>query len=360
MGKGSKERQVPLSAPSMSKVDEWLREGSRALLGHGRASWRTERDRRLALREQAGKTAHPPRRTPHSRPSIARTDPSTRAAPQLRRALARRWRRPACRSGTARPRRPGDDPDLHARQSRTAASSRRAVTPPRLTIPLPLHSSTPGGAHAHHHPPRCGARMRFVLLVIALTGAVAFVLADPPAAALAETNSAIVYRPPVDAPVHDPFRAPTTPFGRVIGASRRTAPDTSVGAAAPGMVVFAGNVAGAGWVTIRHPDGVRTTYGPLATVAVLTGQSLTSGDLVGTQLSPPPVHGPGRRRLRRSRPRWRAADEEQVHLVPEPTSLPSFPSSSFGVGDLLSPDVVLAGLSWRATARSNRSCWSSP
>ena len=199
---------------------------------------------------------------------------------------------------------------------------------------------------------RRGARTCFAFLVIALAVAVAFVLADPPAAAVAQTNRAIVYRPPVDAPVHDPFRAPTTPFGPGHrGIEYDTAPDTPVGAAAPGMVVFAGNVAGARWVTIRHPDGVRTTYGPLATVAVLSGQSLTSGDLVGTTAG---------RLLFTARVDddyvdpallLSAADEEQVHLVPEPTSLPSFPSSSFGVGDLLSPDAVLAGLSWARRRR---------
>ena len=52
--------------------------------------------------------------------------------------------------------------------------------------------------------------------------------------------------------------------------------------AAPGTVLFAGDVAGVLWVTVRHPDGVRTTYGPLAGLAVLAGQLVAGGDIIGT------------------------------------------------------------------------------
>ena len=168
-------------------------------------------------------------------------------------------------------------------------------------------------------------------------------MVDAPSAA-AQTDSAIVYRPPVDAPVHDPFRAPSTPFGPGHrGIEYDTAPDTPVATAAEGTVVFAGDVAGARWVTIRHLDGVRTTYGPLATIAVVSGQSVASADLVGTTVG---------RLLFTARVGdnyvdpallLSGADEQEVHLVPEPTSLPSFPSSSFGIGDLLSPDAGRSG-----------------
>jgi murein DD-endopeptidase MepM/ murein hydrolase activator NlpD len=52
-------------------------------------------------------------------------------------------------------------------------------------------------------------------------------------------------------------------------------------AAGPGMVVFAGRVAGRGVVTVAHGAGLRTTYEPVAaTVAV--GQVVRGGDVLGT------------------------------------------------------------------------------
>ena len=113
----------------------------------------------------------------------------------------------------------------------------------------------------------------------------------------------------------------------------------------PGTAVFAGDVAGVLWVTLRHPDGVRTTYGPLATIAVVTGQPVTTGDVLGTTAG---------RLLLTARVGDNYVDpalllsgaDEDVHLVPEPTSLPSFPPASFGLGDVLSPDAVLSALSW--------------
>jgi hypothetical protein len=109
--------------------------------------------------------------------------------------------------------------------------------------------------------------------------------------------------------------------------------------------VFAGDVAGVLWVTLRHPDGVRTTYGPLATIAVVTGQPVTTGDVLGTTAG---------RLLLTARVGDNYVDpalllsgaDEDVHLVAEPTSLPSFPPASFGLGDVLSPDAVLSALSW--------------
>ncbi|MBI2711220.1 MAG: M23 family metallopeptidase [Actinobacteria bacterium] len=94
---------------------------------------------------------------------------------------------------------------------------------------------------------------------------------------------AVVYQPPVDAPVSDPFRPPSTPYGAGNrGIEYRTAPGTPVRAAADGRVTFAGTVAGAVWVTILHADGVRTSYGPLATRSVRSGQPVRRGDPLGT------------------------------------------------------------------------------
>lgn len=64
-------------------------------------------------------------------------------------------------------------------------------------------------------------------------------------------------------PVRD-FAAPPTPFAAGHrGVDLPVTPDQPVHPMAPGLVVHAGAVAGATWVTVQHDDGVRTSYGPL-------------------------------------------------------------------------------------------------
>ena len=41
---------------------------------------------------------------------------------------------------------------------------------------------------------------------------------------------------------------------------------------------IAGPVAGTRWVTVLHPDGLRSSVGPLATVEVAAGRHVTRGD----------------------------------------------------------------------------------
>ena len=95
---------------------------------------------------------------------------------------------------------------------------------------------------------------------------------DPPA-----------YLPPVDAAVLDPFRPPISAFGAGNrGIEYDTPAGTSVRTVADGRVTFAGSVAGTLHVTVLHADGVRTSYSFLAHVAVVVGQRLRQGDVVGT------------------------------------------------------------------------------
>jgi hypothetical protein len=106
------------------------------------------------------------------------------------------------------------------------------------------------------------------------------VLAVPLAPATASPPP--TYVPPVDAPVVDPFRAPTTPYGPGNrGLEYGTEPGTEVVAAADGVVTFAGLVAGTRHVTVLHDDGVRTSYSFLARIDVVVGQHLRQGDVVG-------------------------------------------------------------------------------
>ena len=79
-----------------------------------------------------------------------------------------------------------------------------------------------------------------------------------------------------------PFVAPTHRFGPGHrGVDLAAAPGAPVLAAAAGVVVFAGPLAGRGVVSVQHPDGLRTTYEPV-TAAVRAGATLVRGDVLGT------------------------------------------------------------------------------
>lgn len=91
------------------------------------------------------------------------------------------------------------------------------------------------------------------------------------------------WAPPVDAPVVDPFRAPACtycPGNR--GIEYAPAPGQSVAAVSAGAVSFAGRVAGTLYVVVDHPDGLRATYGRLASLAVRRGQPVSAGATLGT------------------------------------------------------------------------------
>ncbi len=110
-----------------------------------------------------------------------------------------------------------------------------------------------------------------------IVGAAAAPAPDEPPLARVE------YTSPVAAPVVEPFRPPAHPFGPGNrGVDYGTVPGQAVVAAAPGVVVFAGTVAGARHVTLQHADRLRTTYAFLATVAVDSGQVVARGDPLGT------------------------------------------------------------------------------
>ena len=116
-------------------------------------------------------------------------------------------------------------------------------------------------------------RWGFALTIAASAAAAAGPLAAGPPA----------YQPPVDAPIADPFRPPSHPYGPGNrGIEYDTEPGAPVAAAGAGTVTFAGPVAGSLHVTIGHPDGVRTTYAFLATVAVAEGRRVSAGEVVGT------------------------------------------------------------------------------
>ena len=89
------------------------------------------------------------------------------------------------------------------------------------------------------------------------------------------------YAWPVTGPILRSFEPPSGPYapghrGIDVGAPL----GTPVLAAGDGVVAFAGWVAGSLFVSIDHPDGVRTTYSWLSSVAVSKGQTVAKGAVI--------------------------------------------------------------------------------
>jgi murein DD-endopeptidase MepM/ murein hydrolase activator NlpD len=77
----------------------------------------------------------------------------------------------------------------------------------------------------------------------------------------------------------DPPPHPWLPGHR--GVDLAAAPSTVVRAAGAGTVIFAGELAGRGVVSVAHAGGLRTTYEPV-TASVRAGDAVAAGDELGT------------------------------------------------------------------------------
>ncbi len=101
--------------------------------------------------------------------------------------------------------------------------------------------------------------------------------------ATAEPDDPWPYVWPVTAPIIDNFRAPASPYAPGNrGVEFDTMPGQTVVAARSGMVTFAGPVAGRLFITVLHVDGVRTSYGAVASIGVAAGQQVATGQHVAT------------------------------------------------------------------------------
>ena len=90
------------------------------------------------------------------------------------------------------------------------------------------------------------------------------------------------YAWPVTGPVIRPFEPPPSPYSQGHRGIDIAAPFGSVlRAANDGVVAFAGWVGGSLFISIDHPDGVRTTYSWLSSVDVSRGQSVAKGEVIG-------------------------------------------------------------------------------
>jgi hypothetical protein len=155
-------------------------------------------------------------------------------------------------------------------------------------------------------------RRLFAALAVLVAIAVLAGFAPPASAA------PVTYIAPVSAPVTDPFRPPSTPYGAGNrGLQYGTTPGQVVRASAPGRVTFAGQVGGALHVVLQHADGVRTSYSFLRSITVRVGQTVRQSDTVGTA-SDTPFHFGARIGDAYVDPAILiAAGPAQVHLIPD-------------------------------------------
>jgi murein DD-endopeptidase MepM/ murein hydrolase activator NlpD len=97
-------------------------------------------------------------------------------------------------------------------------------------------------------------------------------------------------RPPVPGAILRGFEPPAHPYGPGHrGVALAAPPCAAVRAAIAGQVTFAGEVAGAGWVTVAHGGGLDTTYGLLDPRHVTRGAYVAQGEMLG-RLAPSAGH----------------------------------------------------------------------
>ena len=125
-------------------------------------------------------------------------------------------------------------------------------------------------------PHRSPCRRLAPAALVAVVTVVAAAMVPAPAAAAA------CWPPPVEAPVTDPFRAPTCPYcAGNRGIEYGTRAGAQVRAVAAGRVTFAGAVAGTTYVVVEHADGLRVTYGNLDDRRVGVGDAVVRGMVLG-------------------------------------------------------------------------------
>ena len=111
--------------------------------------------------------------------------------------------------------------------------------------------------------------------------AVLTLAASAASAAADRSGDAPVFRPPVEAPVVDPFRPPEDPYGPGNrGIEYDTVPGQAVRAAAAGTVVFSGAVGGSLYVTVDHGGGLISSYSYLQRISVRAGAGVTQSQVI--------------------------------------------------------------------------------
>lgn len=99
------------------------------------------------------------------------------------------------------------------------------------------------------------------------------------------------FRWPVDGALVEPYVQPESPWSPGHrGVDLAVMAGQRVRAMGDGVVGFAGVVAGRAWVSVDHPDHLRTTVGPLAVVAVREGAVVHRGRVLGTAAATAHAH----------------------------------------------------------------------
>jgi outer membrane protein assembly factor BamB len=123
------------------------------------------------------------------------------------------------------------------------------------------------------------ATFRSHLLPLTLLAVLGVVVAAPAPAISATGPRPGSYSWPVRGDVLRAFHPPASPYGAGHRGIDIGAPfGTTITAPEDGVVAFAGWVAGAQYVSIDHPDGVRTTYSWLSATLVARGDSVARGE----------------------------------------------------------------------------------
>lgn len=104
----------------------------------------------------------------------------------------------------------------------------------------------------------------------------------PSSAAIGTSEVSGHYAWPVRGRVLRGFEPAATPYGPGHrGIDIEAEAGTPVRAAERGVVAFAGPIAGERFVSILHPDGIRTTYSWLSRVDVRRGEAIERGAVIG-------------------------------------------------------------------------------
>ncbi len=138
---------------------------------------------------------------------------------------------------------------------------------------------------------KCWFRRARALGSVCVVVTVSTLYLDPPpsaSAAVARPASATdrPFRPPVHGTVVDHFRPPSTPYGPGNrGLEYAVAPGTAVRSVGAGVVTFAGPVGGRPVVSVDHPNGLRSSYLGLRTIAVVVGDTVDRGQVIATSMA---------------------------------------------------------------------------